>query len=99
MSNCPNCGALVKGYKCEYCETIFTEVKNEEDELTKMVSDYCDSLDAWEKDYKRMMLDLRKLADECSRANKWIDWTGTLGTFISITFTGVVIALTLFGLL
>lgn len=99
MTNCPNCGAPVKGHKCEYCETIFTKGKDEEDELTKMVSDYCDCLYAWEKDYKRMMLDLRTLADECDRANKWIDWTGTLGMFISIAFIGVVIALTLFGLL
>lgn len=99
MSNCPNCGAPVKGYKCEYCETIFTEVKDEEDELTEIVSYYCDGLDAWEKDYKRMMMDLQTLADECGRANKWIDWTGTLGTFISIAFISVVIALTLFELL
>lgn len=22
-TNCPNCGAPVKGCKCEYCETVF----------------------------------------------------------------------------
>ena len=23
MTNCPNCGAPIKGHKCEYCGTIF----------------------------------------------------------------------------
>lgn len=25
MTNCPNCGAPVKGYQCEYCGTVFAE--------------------------------------------------------------------------
>lgn len=24
ITNCPNCGAVVKGRKCEYCDTDFT---------------------------------------------------------------------------
>ena len=23
MTNCPNCGAVITGPKCEYCDTIF----------------------------------------------------------------------------
>lgn len=23
MTNCPNCGAPITGYRCEYCETVF----------------------------------------------------------------------------
>lgn len=23
LTNCPNCGAVITGKKCEYCETIF----------------------------------------------------------------------------
>ena len=23
MTNCPNCGAPITGYQCEYCETVF----------------------------------------------------------------------------
>lgn len=99
MTNCPNCGAPITGYRCEYCDTAFPEHKTEEDELSRTVSDYCDNLDAWEEDYKRMVLDLRTLADECNRVNKFIDWPGTLGTFIFIAIPGVFMALELLGLL
>lgn len=97
MSNCPNCGAPVTGHRCAYCETIFSKSVTEEDELTKLISNYCDGLDTWEQDYKRMVFDLQRLAAESSRVNKFIDWSGILGMFIPIAFTGVVIALTLFG--
>ena len=32
MTNCPNCGAPIKGHKCEYCDTVFDRnaVKYEE---------------------------------------------------------------------
>ena len=29
MTNCPNCGAPIRGYKCEYCETVFSQPKAE----------------------------------------------------------------------
>lgn len=25
MSNCPNCGAVITSWKCEYCDTVFEE--------------------------------------------------------------------------
>lgn len=27
ISNCPNCGALIVGNKCEYCGTIFNDIQ------------------------------------------------------------------------
>lgn len=27
MSNCPNCGAVITSWKCEYCDTVFEEPK------------------------------------------------------------------------
>lgn len=27
MTNCPNCGAPIKSWKCEYCETVFDSSK------------------------------------------------------------------------
>ena len=29
MTNCPNCGAVVTGYRCEYCETVFDISRND----------------------------------------------------------------------
>lgn len=27
QTKCPNCGAIITGGKCEYCDTVFTEDK------------------------------------------------------------------------
>ena len=64
MTNCPNCGAIVTGYRCESCETVFAGYSTEKDKLVEMASDYCDVLDKFGDDYKRLALDLRTLADE-----------------------------------
>lgn len=29
MTNCPNCGAPITGWRCEYCETVFDISKEE----------------------------------------------------------------------
>ena len=31
IPNCPNCGAPIKGSKCEYCDTIFDDSRIKED--------------------------------------------------------------------
>lgn len=31
ISNCPNCGAPIKGPKCEYCDTIFDDSRIKKD--------------------------------------------------------------------
>ena len=31
IPNCPNCGAPIKGPKCEYCDTIFDDSRIKED--------------------------------------------------------------------
>lgn len=86
MTNCPNCGAPVIGRRCEYCETVFSESITEEDELTEAVSAYYDSLDAWENDYKRMLLGLHTLADERSRFDKWFAWSDVIVIIFVIIF-------------
>lgn len=32
MTNCPNCGAVITGDKCEYCGTVFN-IKHDYDEV------------------------------------------------------------------
>ena len=34
MTNCPNCGAPVKEYECEYCGTVFPDVQQDLCHLT-----------------------------------------------------------------
>lgn len=29
MTNCPNCGAIIKGKICEYCGTVFDNSNND----------------------------------------------------------------------
>ena len=31
IHNCPNCGAPIKGSKCEYCDTVFDDSRIKED--------------------------------------------------------------------
>ena len=40
MTNCPNCGAVITGPKCEYCGTRFTEsYKSDEVEKFRKLND------------------------------------------------------------
>ena len=41
MKNCPNCGALIDNYKCEYCGTSFinrSQIEKEIEELEKEIA-------------------------------------------------------------
>ena len=34
MTNCPNCGAPITGDQCEYCRTIFRDIRIEVEKIT-----------------------------------------------------------------
>ena len=41
MTNCPNCGAPIRGFKCEYCDTVFSteyEYRIHMDEIARLVN-------------------------------------------------------------
>ena len=42
LFNCPNCGAPIKNYKCEYCDTIFHQGWTSEriEEIQRMKIEY-----------------------------------------------------------
>lgn len=40
MANCPNCGAPITGWRCEYCETVFDISETEEINLVKAKIQY-----------------------------------------------------------
>lgn len=49
MTNCPNCGAVITGSKCEYCGTVFDKsvyvqtkpLNTTAEELSKEVNRWC----------------------------------------------------------
>lgn len=46
MTNCKNCGAVIKGDSCEYCGTVFScmAAKEEETEITTEITYYANNL-------------------------------------------------------
>jgi hypothetical protein len=67
MFTCPNCGAHVTGWRCEYCETVFPERKAKADELNKLTADLSKEID---EIVLKMQQDYLELSALCSDFNK-----------------------------
>lgn len=48
MTNCPNCGAVITGSKCEYCGTVFDEsVYVQTKPLNMTAEEFVEELNRW----------------------------------------------------
>lgn len=63
MSNCPNCGAPISGYKCEYCGTVFDM---SEEERLRLESE----LLLAKTNYLNNVMTVRNLYEDAIRAMK-----------------------------
>lgn len=95
MFVCPNCGARVSGWKCEYCETVFPERKAEEDELDKLIRDYSKEIETLSREIAERNLELAALYSDFNKSFDDIDDIENWKNLILIVFW-VIAALLIF---
>lgn len=88
MFICPNCGARVTGWRCEYCETVFPERKAEEDKLNKLIREYSREIDEATRQMAQANLELEALYADIFKTSDGIDdvvkWTFTFLVIIVV---------------
>ena len=85
MTNCPNCGAVITGYRCEYCDTVFSESLVEEDELCKLVHDYSKGLDERLNYYNELIADMHRLEDKMKFTFDIVDFVIIASGILAVT--------------
>ena len=95
MFTCPNCGAPVTGWQCEYCETVFPERKAEEDELDKLIRDYSKEIEELSREMAERNLKLAASFEDFNKSfgdiDNVVNWT-----VLFLIAIGVIIALLIF---
>lgn len=94
MFNCPNCGARVSGWKCEYCETVFPERKVKENELDKLITDYSKEIETLSREMAQRELELEALYEDFNKSFDDIDDIENWKNLILIIFWTIVALLT-----
>lgn len=96
MFTCPNCGARVTGWKCEYCETVFPERKAEEDELSRLIRDYSKEIEGLTRKIAQDNLELEALCSDFNKSfgdiDNVVNWT-VLFLIVSVAVTALLVFL------
>ena len=58
MTNCPNCGAVITGAKCEYCGTKFGETQSLDEYVLE--NKYIENMLRIEEIYRRTLDEMRR---------------------------------------
>lgn len=90
MFICPNCGAPVTGWRCEYCETVFPERKAEEDELDKLIRDYSKEIEDLGREMAQKNLELAALYSDFNKSFSGIDNVVNWTNLVLIIFWAIV---------
>lgn len=76
MTNCPNCGAPITGWRCEYCETVFdiseTEKLKRENDLVKAKTQCLHNSTMTENLYKEAIRAMRAYTNPATERNRYI---------------------------
>lgn len=76
MTNCPNCGAPITGYRCEYCDTVFNISKGilllEENELLLAKTKHLHDVTTMQDLYESALQAMRRYAITPNEARKLV---------------------------